>query len=237
MAGTGKWLLWPASGAAGLATAWVFAKAVLLLLPSPPTQAPSPSAPIPLTLAQAPREEEPPPERKIRPRRRTLPARKAPERAPTSPPAKTPSPPLPSLPRLEWAPPSPGAPALPLPEFRACEAGPPAGGGGGGKGEVQEASFRKEEPFHWIYAPELEDREAMQRAWPKRALLRGLGGKVVLEVTVGGDLRVHSARVVSAAPAGVFENAAIRMVRRWRGSRPGVFLQPIRFVPPETTSW
>ncbi len=77
----------------------------------------------------------------------------------------------------------------------------------------------------------------MQRAWPKRALLRGLGGKVVLEVTVGGDLRVHSARVVSAAPAGVFENAAIRMVRRWRGSRPGVFLQPIRFVPPETTSW
>ncbi len=129
--------------------------------------------------------------------------------------------------------------ALPLPPVSgpSLEEGTPAGGAGGRDGgKPAEASFHKE-PFHWIYAPELTDRDAMERAWPRRALLRGMEGRVTLEVTVGEDLRVRSARVVSASPRGIFEKAAIRMVLRWRGSRPGVFLQPIRFIPTEIGTW
>ena len=227
-------LFWSAAGAAGLATSWFLAQAVLFLLPQA-RPGPPPLPVRPVALAVLP--EEPAPDRAPLPRpspRRSPAAREAPSRksAPS-----TPAPPLPALPELEWAAPGPGALALPLPDYR--PPGPSARGGAhrGRQGGSQPAAFRKKEPFHWVYAPELQDREAMERAWPRRALLRGQGGRVVLEVTVGADRRVHSARVVSARPPGVFEKAALRMVRRWRGSRPGTFLQPVRFVPPEPRTW
>ena len=176
-----------------------------------------------------PEEEQPRPKLRPRPEPFAEDARRARD-------SQDPRPPLPSLPELEWASPGPGTVALPLPDFT-LPAPSAAGGTGGSKGgRPVEATFHKE-PFHWVYAPELNDREAMERAWPRRALLRGLGGKVVLEVTVGKNLRVRSARVVSAEPKGVFEKAAVRMVLRWRGSRPGTFLQPVRFIPPELNSW
>ncbi len=236
---TRRLLFWSAAGAAGAASSWLLAQAVLFLLPQAPPAPMGNCRPIPVTLA-------PPPPPEERPRKELPPRKVSPLPASTRSPSRKARassgslPPLPALPELEWAQGGPGATPLPLPALPTLppgRTGPPGGGGSAGEGGgPREASFHRT-PFHWIYAPELNDREAMERAWPRRALLRGLGGRVTLEVTVGKDLKVHSARVVSARPKGVFEDAAIRMVLRWRGSRPGVFLQPVRFVPPEPGTW
>ncbi len=234
----GRLFTWSAAAAAGAASSWLLAQALLFLLPGEPPQVPQTARAAPVSLARRAPEKEKPRETPPRPRPEREPKLRDPS-APRSRNSRPVAPPLPALPELEWAAPGPGALPLPLPPVSAPPFQAPSGTGntgGRGRGKPAEASFHKE-PFHWIYAPELSDRDAMERAWPRRALLRGLAGKVTLEVTVGPDLRVRSARVVSARPRGIFEKAAIRMVLRWRGSRPGVFLQPIRFVPTEIGTW
>lgn len=50
---------------------------------------------------------------------------------------------------------------------------------------------------------------------PAAARARNLSGSVVLSLRIGADGRVRSAKVVSAEPPGVFEEAALRAVRGW----------------------
>lgn len=51
--------------------------------------------------------------------------------------------------------------------------------------------------------------------YPVAAFEQGVSGKVELRVEVGADGRVTDVRVLSAAPAGVFEDAAVTSARAW----------------------
>ena len=84
-------------------------------------------------------------------------------------------------------------------------------------------------PFYWVYAPELYDQKAMEKVYPPQALQFGIEGKVVLEIKVASDGHVLGARVIDSTPEGIFDSAAVNMVKKWRGSREGVFIQPIIF--------
>jgi protein TonB len=52
--------------------------------------------------------------------------------------------------------------------------------------------------------------------YPARALLRRTEGWVRLQLTIDADGLVADARVLDASPEGVFDQAAIKAVRRWR---------------------
>ncbi len=52
--------------------------------------------------------------------------------------------------------------------------------------------------------------------YPPEALRSGTQGEVLVEITVGTDGSVTSARVVRATPARVFDREALNAVRRWR---------------------
>ncbi len=52
--------------------------------------------------------------------------------------------------------------------------------------------------------------------YPEDALKNGISGAVLLRITVAGDGKVKSATVVSSDPADVFDEAAVKAVRRWR---------------------
>lgn len=52
--------------------------------------------------------------------------------------------------------------------------------------------------------------------YPPDALRAGTSGEVLVELTVGTDGSVTSARVVRATPARVFDREALNAVRRWR---------------------
>lgn len=52
--------------------------------------------------------------------------------------------------------------------------------------------------------------------YPPQALARGLSGEVRVRLTIDADGRVADVQVLSASPAGVFEQAAINSVRKWR---------------------
>lgn len=54
--------------------------------------------------------------------------------------------------------------------------------------------------------------------YPPEALAAKIEGKVMLEVFVGDDGRVQQAKVVSASPAGVFDQAALAAAQQWRFS-------------------
>ena len=61
--------------------------------------------------------------------------------------------------------------------------------------------------------------------YPEFARAQGLQGSVVVGYDVAADGRVLNARIVSAMPEGVFEQAALDAVRGWRfrpGRRKGV---------------
>lgn len=59
-------------------------------------------------------------------------------------------------------------------------------------------------------------RARAEPVYPYRARQREIEGRVELEFVVSGDGHVREARVVNAQPEGVFEDAALRAVRRWR---------------------
>ena len=52
--------------------------------------------------------------------------------------------------------------------------------------------------------------------YPPRARQRGIEGYVDLEFTIGPTGAVENPRVIGANPTGVFDEAALRAVRRWR---------------------
>jgi protein TonB len=52
--------------------------------------------------------------------------------------------------------------------------------------------------------------------YPPRARQRGIEGYVDLEFTIGPAGAVENPRVIGASPTGVFDDAALRAVRRWR---------------------
>lgn len=57
-------------------------------------------------------------------------------------------------------------------------------------------------------------------SYPEAARSQGIQGEVVVRYDVSAEGRVANAQVVSAEPAGVFEQAALMAVRGWR-FRPG----------------
>ena len=57
--------------------------------------------------------------------------------------------------------------------------------------------------------------------YPPRALMQRLEGEVHLDIVVNRDGTVRDAEVVRVSPEGVFEDVALRAVRRWRFS-PGI---------------
>lgn len=52
--------------------------------------------------------------------------------------------------------------------------------------------------------------------YPRKAALEGIEGWVRLEVRVGADGLVRNVRVLASSPPRVFDDAAIRAVRRWK---------------------
>jgi protein TonB len=52
--------------------------------------------------------------------------------------------------------------------------------------------------------------------YPPRAQQRGIEGYVDLEFTIGPTGSVLDPRVIGASPTGIFDDAALRAVRRWR---------------------
>jgi len=52
--------------------------------------------------------------------------------------------------------------------------------------------------------------------YPPIALLRGVEGSVLVEFTVDGRGRVVAPRVLEATPPGVFDEAALRALSRWK---------------------
>ena len=63
--------------------------------------------------------------------------------------------------------------------------------------------------------------------YPKRALRRGLEGRVVFRLLIGTDGRVHEAEVVRAQPSDVFEEAARAAITQWRFSPARLDGQPV----------
>ena len=59
-------------------------------------------------------------------------------------------------------------------------------------------------------------------SYPVGALRDGITGKVDMDFRIGADGSVQDIRVVSARPAGVFEQAAIAALRQWRFESPAL---------------
>lgn len=59
-----------------------------------------------------------------------------------------------------------------------------------------------------------------QPVYPEGALVRGIEGQVVVEFNLAEDGSVGNLRVVSATPAGVFDQAAIQAMRGWKYAVP-----------------
>ncbi len=69
-------------------------------------------------------------------------------------------------------------------------------------------------------APSLTPLRIRKPAYPAAALEKGIEGKVVMEFGLASDGSVRGIRVVSAEPAGVFEQAALVAMRDWVYSVP-----------------
>ncbi|ODS62656.1 MAG: hypothetical protein ABS41_09135 [Arenimonas sp. SCN 70-307] len=77
---------------------------------------------------------------------------------------------------------------------------------------------------------------APQPRYPPQALRRKLEGEVVLELRIEADGRVGSARVLSANPPGLFDDAAVAAASRWRfeaGAAAVTTRQVVRFRLPK----
>ena len=77
-------------------------------------------------------------------------------------------------------------------------------------------------------------------SYPQRALLRRISGEVTVQYVVEKTGRTARLRVIAAAPAGVFNRAALDAIRQWRYAPPKFHGEPvavpvrtmIRFVQP-----
>jgi bla regulator protein BlaR1 len=71
-----------------------------------------------------------------------------------------------------------------------------------------------------------------QPVYPRAALLHGIEGRVVIEFSVGTDGGAQNMRVVSALPAGVFDQSALRAMRGWKytAASAGRFRQTMAFT-------
>ena len=52
--------------------------------------------------------------------------------------------------------------------------------------------------------------------WPREALVKGIEGNVVVEVTIGADGSVKDVRVIQAEPKRMFDRNVIRAVLKWK---------------------
>ena len=52
--------------------------------------------------------------------------------------------------------------------------------------------------------------------WPREALVKGIEGYVVVEVTIGADGSVKDVRVIQAEPKRMFDRNVIRAVLKWK---------------------
>lgn len=72
--------------------------------------------------------------------------------------------------------------------------------------------------------------ETVAPRWPARARSRGVTGRVLLRVLVSAAGQALDVRVESAAPAGVFEDAAVDAVRQWT-------FEPARYHGAAVKTW
>ncbi|RMG21077.1 MAG: energy transducer TonB [Deltaproteobacteria bacterium] len=68
----------------------------------------------------------------------------------------------------------------------------------------------------------------VQPTYPPRARANGTTGRVDLKLCIGATGEVESVRVLKASPSGVFEDAAVEAVRRWRFEPATYKGQPVR---------
>lgn len=52
--------------------------------------------------------------------------------------------------------------------------------------------------------------------WPREALLKGISGRVRIELTIAEDGTVDDPRVIESEPRRMFDREAIRAVRKWK---------------------
>lgn len=71
-----------------------------------------------------------------------------------------------------------------------------------------------------VAAPGPQALRVVQPSYPLDALRNGVAGKVDLEFQIDGEGRVRDIHVLTAQPAGVFEQAAIAALRQWRFAAP-----------------
>jgi protein TonB len=62
--------------------------------------------------------------------------------------------------------------------------------------------------------------------YPRRAYERGIEGEVIVSYAIGADGRPRGVEVVRAEPPGVFEDAAVATVSRWRFCPPSPDAEP-----------
>lgn len=65
-------------------------------------------------------------------------------------------------------------------------------------------------------------------AYPARARAKGITGQVTLEFVIDRDGRVETPEVAEATPSGVFDDAALEALRRWRFTPATYKGQPVR---------
>ena len=89
-------------------------------------------------------------------------------------------------------------------------------------------------PTPAVVAPsEPQPVHVVQPAYPLDALRNNVAGKVNLEFQIGDDGRVRNVRVLSAQPAGLFEQASILALRQWRfdAASAGRYTRSFAFTP------
>ena len=199
------------SGGAGAATACLFALVMSSLVAV--GENPNPASAHSLVMAA------PPPRTRVEPEK-PRPVQPRQEREIGRPPRRTASPaepplPEPVLPALCSAPALTATTGLALPSWE----GTALAAGTGPVHAADRGRRERQEPFRWVYAPEKESRAAMARRYPRYAARRGLEGNVLVEWQTAPGGEVVRAQVCSASPPGLFERAALVMVKSWRGSR------------------
>jgi TonB family protein len=68
----------------------------------------------------------------------------------------------------------------------------------------------------FVQTAELKRTRFVPPAYPKQALEDGVQGSVRVRITVDTDGRVKSAEIIESTPAGVFDEATLAAVKRWR---------------------
>lgn len=77
-------------------------------------------------------------------------------------------------------------------------------------------------------APRVSKRKALQ--YPPRAKSKEIEGYVVISLLIGVDGKVETMKIIEASPPGVFDEAALRSVRKWH-------FQPALYEGKPVESW